>query len=393
MRDPILVFNSGSSSLKFSIFEQPASGGLALAAHGSVDGIETDARLHVLDSNDRPLEDRPLDGHDHHAAVEAVRGWFDPPGAGRSSFVAIGHRIVHGGARFSAPVKVDNAVLAELERLVPLAPLHQPPAIEVIRSFGTLSPDVPQFACFDTAFHATIPSIARRFAVPRALHDQGIRRYGFHGISYEYIATVLPSLIGPIVDRKIIVAHLGSGASLCALAGGKSVATTMGFSVLDGLVMGTRPGTLDPGVILYLLQQEKLTPTELEDLLYHHCGLLGVSGISADMRTLLASDHIEAAEALDLFVYRIGREIGAFAAEMGGLDDLVFTAGIGEHAPEIRARVCNAAAWLGAQCDAEANRGHGPRLSPQGAKMAVWVVPTDENLMIARHVARMMSAP
>ena len=267
----------------------------------------------------------------------------------------MGHRVVHGGQHYSAPVLIDATVLAELETLVPLAPLHQPHNLATIRVLLETMPSLPQVACFDTAFHRTQPDVAQRFAIPRRFADEGVRHYGFHGLSYEYIASVLPTLEPALADARIIVAHLGSGASLCALHKGRSIATTMGFSPLDGLVMGTRCGNIDPGVLLYLMDRHNMDARALEQLLYHQSGLLGVSGISNDMRTLLASDDPHAQEAIELFVYRVGREIGSLAAALGGLDALVFTGGIGEHSAVIRAKVCHQAAWLGLELDDSAN--------------------------------------
>jgi acetate kinase len=275
---------------------------------------------------------------------------------------------------------------------VPLAPLHQPHHLAAIRAVAAASPDLPQVACFDTAFHRTQAPIAQALALPREITDAGVHRYGFHGLSYEYIASVLPRVAPDGAAGRVVVAHLGNGASLCAMERGRSVATTMGFSALDGLVMGTRPGLLDPGVLLYLMAQHRMDAHALEALLYNRSGLLGVSGVSSDMRALLASDDPRAREAVDLFVYRIARELGSLAAALGGLDALVFTAGIGEHAPEIRARVCRDAEWLGVRLDETANRSGGPRISSAGAAASAWVIPTDENLMIARHTAAVLAA-
>jgi acetate kinase len=287
-------------------------------------------------------------------------------------------------------VLIDDAVIAALEELVPLAPLHQPHHIAAIRALRAVAPRLPQIACFDTAFHAVQAPLARAFALPRALTEKGIRRYGFHGISYEYIMSVLPQIAPDRADGKIVIAHLGNGASLCAVEHGRSVATTMSFTPLDGLMMGTRTGALDPGVILYLLQHEHMDPDAIAHLLYHQSGLLGVSGISSDMRNLLASDQPSAKEAVDLFVYRIGRELGSLVAALGGLDALVFTAGIGEHAPEIRARVCRDAAWTGLMLDSEANEHGGPLISLPGSRVITFVIPTDENRVIARQTRRLL---
>jgi acetate kinase len=289
-------------------------------------------------------------------------------------------------------VLIDSKVMAVLEDLVPLAPLHQPHHIAAIRAIGAILPKVPQVACFDTAFHRSQPTLAQEFALPRELTAKGIRRYGFHGLSYEYIASVLPEVMPERAEGKIVVAHLGNGASMCAIERGRSVATTMSFTAVDGLPMGTRVGALDPGVILYLLQHEQMNAKAIEQLIYERSGLLGVSGLSSDMRTLLASDAPAARKAVDLFVYRIGRELGSLAAALGGLDALVFTAGIGEHSAEIRANVCRGAGWLGITLDEEANAKGGPRISSPSSAVSAWVIPTDENLMIARHTRRLLDS-
>ena len=344
MYGPILVLNAGSSSIKFSAFETATGGGLIARAKGQVEGIGTATpRFEVADKAGQNLLQEPLVQSNHHDAIAAIHDWFGANFAGETGFAGAGHRIVHGGARYSAPVRINDAVLAELEELVPLAPLHQPHHLAAIRALSAVAPNLPQIACFDTAFHAPQPLLAREFALPRTLTAKGLRRYGFHGISYEYIMSVPPHFAPDRASGKIIIAHLGNGASLCAVEQGRSIATTMGFTPLDGLMMGTRAGTLDPGLILYLLQQEGMSPAAIEHLLYHQSGLLGVSGISSDMRDLLASTQPSAREAVDLFVYRISREVGSLVAALGGLDALVFTAGIGEHAAEIRARVCVAA--------------------------------------------------
>jgi acetate kinase len=298
--------------------------------------------------------------------------------------------VVHGGVKFTRPVRIDAVVLGELESLVPLAPLHQPHNLAAIRAVAQHAPQLPQVACFDTSFHRTQPALAQAFALPRPYAEQGVRRYGFHGLSYEYIASVLPDIDARAATGRTIVAHLGNGASLCALKTGQSVATTMGFTAVDGLVMGTRCGALDPGVLLFLMDQHGMDARALEELLYQQSGLLGVSGISSDMRTLLASADPRAAEAIELFVYRIGRELGSLTAALGGLDALVFTGGIGENAAAIRARVCRDAAWLGLELDQEANERGGPRLSRPDSRVAAWVVPTNEELMIAQHTRRLL---
>jgi acetate kinase len=385
MHEPILAINAGSSSIKFSVFETGEDRALTAGAHGQVEGIGTAARFEVSNASGAMLDARRLSVSTHAAAIQTIHDWFAAHTGSEAGFAGVGHRVVHGGLEFSQPRLIDERVLAALEALVPLAPLHQPHNIAAIRAVAASAPGVPQVACFDTAFHQTQPALAQQFALPRELTAKGIRRYGFHGLSYEYIAFALPRLAPECADGKVVVAHLGNGASLCAMDNGRSVATTMGFTPLDGLVMGTRTGLLDPGVILYLLQHERMNAEAIDTLLWKESGLLGVSGISSDMRELLASDRREAKEAVDLFVYRVGRELGSMAAALGGIDALVFTAGIGEHAAEIRTRVCRDAAWLGVDLDNVANGAGGPRISTLESRVSAWVIPTDENLMIARH--------
>jgi acetate kinase len=392
MHEPILVINAGSSSIKFSVFETADDRSLAPGAHGQVEGLGTTAQLEVSDAQGRTLTEQKMTGNDYEAAITAIHGWFAGHGAGEAGFSGIGHRVVHGGSQFSQPVLIDDRVIAALEALVPLAPLHQPHHIAAIRAFAAAAPDVPQIACFDTTFHQSQPALARLFALPRELTAKGIRRYGFHGLSYEYIVSALPRVAPKCARGKLIVAHLGNGASLCAIDDGRSIATTMGFTPVDGLVMGTRTGLLDPGVILYLLQHENMDAAAIETLINEQSGLLGVSGLSSDMRTLLASELPAAKEAVDLFVYRIGRELGSLAAALGGLDALVFTGGIGEHAAEVRARVCRQTQWLGVTLDETANEAGGPRISLATSAASAWVVATDENLMVARHTRRLLDA-
>jgi acetate kinase len=392
MSDAVIVLNAGSSSLKFSVYSVTAEQRLRLAAKGQVEGIGTsphflaeDAEGSVL-AEERWPDDR-TSGHDHYFRVfgQWVRGFL---GDGR--VLGVGHRVVHGGPDLAAPVLVDDRILARLDALSPLAPLHQPHNLAGIRAVMRAAPELPQVACFDTAFHRGHPEVAERFAIPRPLHDQGIRRYGFHGLSYEYIAKALPDVAPEIAAGRVVVAHLGNGASMCALEAGRSIDSTMGFTALDGLPMGTRCGAIDPGVLLHLMRAQRMGADAIERLLYHDCGLRGVSGISSDMRDLLASDDPRAAEAIDLFVYRIGRELGALAAALHGLDGLVFTAGIGEHAGAIRERVCRQAAWLGIELDAAANDRGGPRISTAGSAVGVFVIPTDEELMIATHTLALL---
>jgi acetate kinase len=392
MSGAILVLNAGSSSIKFSLFPSEARPARHdLLCDGQMEGIGHRVHFFAKTAAGIALAERHLeDGTDHEAALGVLLRWLDEHFTDRS-LAAVGHRVVHGGRLYSAPVRIDAAVLAELRRLIPLAPLHQPHHLAAIEAIAKSHPALPQIACFDTAFHHTQPAVAAAFALPRRLAEEGVRRYGFHGLSYEYIASVLPDYLGPdAAEGRVVVAHLGAGASMCAMSGRKSIATTMGFTALDGLMMAQRCGGLDPGVVLYLLQQKGMTAEAVADLLYHESGLYGVSGISDDMRTLLASPDPHAAEAIDLFVYRIGRELGSLAAALGGLDVLVFTAGIGEHAAEIRRRVCTDATWLGIALDDTANASSGPCLTRRGSKAAAWVIPTDEDLMIARHSWRLL---
>jgi acetate kinase len=386
MANAILVFNAGSSSLKFSVFldENPPRPIL----RGEVDGLLTHPRFSAHDAagNVTGKQEWPEGTRlGHQGAIEFLFQWSQGGAVGGHRIVAAGHRIVHGGVKFSQPVLINPEVLAILETFVPLAPLHQPHNLAAIKAVSQYAPALPQVACFDPSFHRTQPLVAQTFALPRHYTEEGVHRYGFHGLSYEYIASVLPRIDSSAATGRTIVAHLGNGASMCALAGGRSVATTMGFTAVDGLMMGTRCGLLDPGVLLYLMDQHRLDARALEKVIYHESGLLGVSGISSDMRTLLASQDPRAAEALDLFVYRINRELGSLVAALGGLDALVFTGGIGENAAVIRCRVCHDAAWLGLDLDEGTNQSGGPRISRAGSRVAAWVIPTNEELMIAQH--------
>jgi len=385
--DAILVLNAGSSSIKFSMFpghERPTRQGII--CEGECEGIGHRVHFTAKDRSGASLIDEYLtEGNTHEAALAALLRWLESH-FHDDQLVAAGHRVVHGGSLYIAPVLIDASVMAELRRLIPLAPLHQPHNLAAIDALSKLHPALPQIACFDTAFHHTESEVTTAFALPRRLAAEGIRRYGFHGLSYEYIASVLPDVLGAgTADGRVVVAHLGSGASLCAIQQRKSVATTMGFTALDGLPMSRRCGNLDPGVILYLTQEKGMTATEVSNLLYNESGLFGVSGISDDMRTLLASNDPSAKEAVALFAYRIGRELGSMAAALGGIDALVFTAGIGEHAAEIRRRVCEDAAWLGVDLDQSANLAGGVRITHTGSRTSAWVIPTDEDLMIALH--------
>jgi acetate kinase len=388
MTEVILALNAGSTSLKFSLFATTRdTDSLSLLYRGGVEGLGSETRFLVYNAMGQRQEEEQLTAKaaiSHEDALNVLLEWIERHEAGLR-LIAAGHRVVHGGTLFSAPVLVDAAVLTYLEQLVPLAPLHQPHNLTAIRSIARIRPGIPQVACFDTAFHHTQPAVAQAFALPRDVTALGVKRYGFHGLSYEYIATVLPSYVGASADGRVVMAHLGGGASMCALRGRRSVATSMGFTALDGLPMGTRCGALDPGVVLYLLSEQRMALSAVTDLLYHRSGLLGVSGESSEMHELLASDSPYAAEAIDLFVYRIRRELGSLVAVLGGLDVLVFTGGIGEHAVPIRARICQDAQWLGVRLDEEANRTGAPKISTEDSTVAVWVIPTDEDLMITRH--------
>ena len=386
MRDAILVVNAGSSSLKYSLFG--ADEALALRERGQIEGLGTSPRFLARDPAGATLAERAWSGDralDHAGAVDFLLSHLDS-GPHRGSVAAVGHRVVHGGTRYGEPVVVDAAVLASLDELVPLAPLHQPHNLAPIRAIAARSPALPQVACFDTAFHRTQPALAQAFALPPEITGRGVRRYGFHGLSYEYVAQALPAVDARAAAGRVVVAHLGNGASMCAIAAGRSVASTMGFTALDGLPMGTRSGSIDPGVLIYLIDEMGMGARELEKLLYHRSGLLGVSGVSSDMRTLLASADPRAKLAVDLVAYRIGRDLGSLAAALGGLDALVFTGGIGEHAAPVRAAVVRSAAWLGFELDEAANAAHGPRITAAPSRAEAWVVPTNEEWMIARHV-------
>ncbi|NEW86148.1 acetate/propionate family kinase [Rhodopseudomonas sp. WA056] len=393
MSDALLILNAGSSSVKFALYDAHAEPTAeCLICEGGIGSLGHRPHFKVVNSDGTTRHDAYLpEGSSHDDAMAVLLDWIGSTFP-EQRLAAVGHRVVHGGALFDGPVEVDPAVIAQLRGFDMLAPLHQPHNVAAMEALAKLHPNLSQVACFDTAFHHPLPELATAFALPRCLTEQGVRRYGFHGLSYEYVAGRLPDVAGQAVaDGRVVVAHLGAGASMCAMQRCRSIATTMGFTALDGLMMGSRCGELDPGVVLYLLEEKGMTPREVEDLLYRKSGLLGVSGISDDMRTLLASDDPRACEAIELFVYRVARELGSLAAALGGLDALVFTGGIGEHAAEIRRRVCAQAVWLGVALDDEANAnlsGAG-RISMPGSKVSVWVIPTDEDLMIARHVWRL----
>jgi acetate kinase len=380
----LLVLNAGSSSVKFSIFA--AGEALTLRWRGQIEGLHAASSFEVWEGGERILSRgfAPAgDGDPHKAAFAALFDWLLGM-IGRDSLIAAGHRVVHGGGCFTAPVAIDAEALARIDGFSPLAPLHQPHNVAGIRAVGDLAPDLRQVACFDTAFHSSIPAAAHTLALPKRLRDLGLRRYGFHGLSYENIARALPDQLAPGQSR-VIAAHLGNGASLCAMLDGKSIDTTMSFTALDGLIMGTRAGGLDPGVVLHLMQAHGLTPAELETLLYRQSGLLGLSGVSSDMRALLESPAPEAAFAIECFVHRAVREIGAMAAALQGLNALVFTAGIGERSAEIRARICARLGWLGVALDADANAAHRAWISLAESAVAVLIVPADEERVIAQY--------
>jgi acetate kinase len=387
--ETVLVINAGSSSIKISLYSVASQAELALVLRGQIEGIATaQPRLSLKGSDGTILADSTVlagEAADHRGAM-AVFAKALAGAPQRAVIDAVGHRVVHGGVIHSKPVVIDDEVMRSLESLVSLAPLHQPHNLAAIRAVAERLPGVPQVACFDTAFHRAHPKIADAYALPWDLYERGVRRYGFHGLSYEYVASVLPS---EIASGRVVVAHLGSGASMCALRAGQSMDSTMGFTAVDGLPMGTRTGQIDPGVLLYLLEQGMSTK-EIEVLLYRKSGLLGLSGVSNDMRELLASTDTRAKFAVDYFVYAVSKQLGALATTLGGLDAIVFTAGIGERSPVIRARVCQAAAWLGVELDEGDNAGHGPRISRPGSRVSAWVIPTNEELMIARHTVAIL---
>jgi acetate kinase len=393
MTPVLIVLNAGSSSLKFQVFDMPDEAEPRLAWKGLYEGLGGDAHFIVRDTNGAILDERSWDPGEelgHEEALMHLIAWLREHQEGRK-LVAIGHRVVHGGAAFSSPVLVDESVLQSLEVLVPLAPLHQPHNLEPIRIVRRRLPGMPQVACFDTSFHQSQSDIATLFALPREMRERGVRRYGFHGLSYDYIASVLKHYDPRLAEGRVIVAHLGNGASLCALQGGVSIATTMGFSALDGLPMGTRCGAIDAGVVFFMLREMKLSPEAAERMLYTKSGFLGVSGLSNDMRVLRANaaENADSRRAIDLFVYRILREIGSLVAALGGIDGLIFTAGIGENDAATRAEVASGLAWAGLTLDERANSTGGPRIST-GSGPEVWVIPTNEELVIARHTGQLL---
>jgi len=392
MDSSLLILNAGSSSLKFAVYQADAAGALQAEYRGGIEEIGRNGRFQVFHAPDAGgLVDQAVAAANHEQALQQVLDWLETRHHGLT-FRAAGHRVVHGGADYVHPVRVDTTVMADLEALIPLSPLHQPHNLAGIRALARLRPDLPQVACFDTAFHHTLPPLARRFALPREFGERGIRRYGFHGLSYEHIAGVLPDTLGPTAEGRVVVAHLGNGASLCAMRQGRSVETSMSFTPLDGIPMASRCGALDPGVLLYLLREEGMSLEQLDELLHHRSGLFGVSGISGDVRTLLESSDPHAAEALDLFAYRTAQAIAGHAVALDGIDALVFTAGIGEHAAPVRAAICRHLAWLGLTLDEAANQRHGPCISQADSPVSAWVIPTNEERVIARH-AWALTAP
>lgn len=385
----ILTLNAGSSSIKFALFD--AARDLLETVRGEIENLSSVPHFHAVDDQGRVLIERrwaPEDNASYPHVLEELIA-FAEAHLEEGGLSAVGHRIVHGGAAYSGPVRLDGATIAALEALTPLDPLHLPLNLAPIRAIADARPSLPQIACFDTAFHHTVPAVARSYAIPRAITAQGVRAYGFHGLSYEYIASTLRDVAPGLAHGRVIVAHLGAGASLCALAEGCSLASTMGFSAIDGLMMATRSGIIDPGVLLYLGRQG-MSFDAIEDMLYRQSGLLGVSGLSGDVRTLQESEAPEARQALDLFVYRVAWEAGALVSVLGGLDGLVFTAGIGEHSAALRAEICARLAWLGVRLDAAANAAHATVISLPDSAVSVRVIPTNEELMIARHVLALL---
>jgi acetate kinase len=389
--DTILVVNAGSSSVKFQIFMVEGEGKLRRQIKGQMDGIGSRPRLRASGTNGDSLADRayPIEAvPDIPAAMSIAGEWLR--NELRISPIAVGHRVVHGGPDYDRPVLIDHGVVARLERFVALAPLHQPHNLAPIRSLLTNFPTLPQVACFDTAFHRTHDAVADYYAIPHQLHTEGVRRYGFHGLSYEYIAKTLPQIAPEIAKGRVIVAHLGSGASMCALKGGRSAESTMGFTALDGLPMGTRPGQIDPGVVLYLISEKGMSASNVQNFLYRDCGLKGLSGISNDMRELEVSKDPKAKLAIEYFVYRIGLNAGMLAAALQGLDAFVFTAGIGENSVGVRARIADQLGWLGVTLDPAENARHAGLISRSDSRIPVYVVPTDEELMIAQHTLSLL---
>jgi acetate kinase len=391
MADVILVLNAGSSSIKFSVFKAEVPDPIA-EIKGQIEGLYASAHFMARDASGAVIrEKRWAEGEKvgHDVGLTHLSEFLGAYRGGRN-ILAVGHRVVHGGAEHSRPVLLDEELVAKLEKLSPLAPLHQPHNLAAIKKIFQLAPQTPQVACFDTAFHRTHPEVAQAYALPPEIAMRGVRRYGFHGLSYEYIASAMKKMDPRSAAGRIVVAHLGNGASMCAIDAGRSIASTMGFTAIEGLPMGTRCGSLDPGVVLFLMDELGMDARAIEKLLYTRSGLLGVSGVSSDMRTLEASTEPRAKAAIDLFVYRIGRELGSLVAALGGLDAIVFTAGIGENSALVRSRVCGDAAWLGVKLDTAANERHGPLISVGENAVRAWVIPTNEELMIARHTLQLV---
>jgi acetate kinase len=390
----VLTLNAGSSSIKFAVY-QTLHDQLALNAKGQVEGIGSAPHFIAKAQEGAILHEsywEPVSGGQGHArAFEQIWGWLTTA-AVDSKILAVGHRVAHGGEAFSQPVRIDPSVIETLSHLIPLVPLHQPNNLAAIKAVAAQHPELPQVACFDTGFHRGRAPVTERFGLPHPLFERGVRRYGFHGLSYEYIVERLRELAPDVFAGRVVVAHLGSGCSMTAIRGGRSVDTSMSFSALDGIPMGTRCGVLDPGVLLFLMREDGLGVHELEDLLYKRSGLLGLSGISNDLRALQASDDPRATEAIDYFVYRIGQTLGSLTSTLSGLDALVFTAGVGENDAEIRRRVCADAAWLGIELDAAANQDRSQCISVKGSAPSVWVIPTDEEKMIATHTLRVLQS-
>lgn len=390
--DGIVVINAGSSSVKFALYAARDKGKVEEISRGEIENLGDAPHFFAKDASGAILAEKRWkkgEATGLHELLKTLIEWIGSHlGSGR--LIAAGHRVALGGLGHSAPARVDSALLKKLRALVPLAPLHLPHNLEPIEIFAKLHPSLPQVTCFDTAFHRTMPKVAELYGLPRRLTEAGARRYGFHGLSYEYIVSRLPEVDPKAAAGRTVIAHLGSGSSMCAVHAGRSVATTMGFSPLSGLVMGTRPGELDAGIVLWLLREQGMNADAIEAMLYHDSGLAGVSGIGSDMRTLLASDDPNARQAVDLFVYRICYELGGLSAALQGLDALVFTAGIGENASEVRAVACRQSAWLGIELDEAANERGGPKISTSGSKVSVWVIPTDEEMVIARHTAALV---
>jgi acetate kinase len=390
--DTILVVNAGSSSVKFQVFGIEDTGSLSRLIKGQIDGIGSRPRLRAEDQNRQSLVDRSYsDGRASNVteAITEAGKWLRE--LHKFDLIAVGHRVVHGGPDYAKPILVDQDILGRLERFNSLAPLHQPNNLAPIRTLLESRPDLPQVACFDTAFHRSHSDVADHFAIPERFYEEGVRRYGFHGLSYEYVSERLKQVAPEVAGKRVIVAHLGSGASMCAMANGRSVESTMGFTALDGLPMGTRPGQLDPGVVLYLIAEKGMAATEVESLLYRDCGLKGLSGVSNDVRELSESDDPRAAFALEYFAYRVGLHTGMLAAALGGLDAFVFTAGIGENSRILRTKIVEKIKWLGVSIDYTANAAGKVNISNERSRIAVYVIPTDEELMIAKHTLALLT--